>query len=125
MGWKPTDKQLASKVIDEMKRVYESSPDDISVFIGPGIHKESYVFKNPAQKELPGWANFSTDLPSGETQIDILGHIQEQVLRSGVLQKNIEINSIDTARSTEYFSHYRTVRVGEVEGRFATIVGIV
>lgn len=125
MGWKPTDKELALKVIEEMKSVYGSQPEDIEVFIGPGIHKESYKFVDPVQKHMPNWTAFLTDLPSGETQIDLLTYIQEQVIRTGVLQENIKVDPTDTAKSKDYFSHYRSVRTGEPETRFATILGLV
>ena len=125
MGWRPTDKLLATKVIEEMKSVYDSKPEDIQIFIGPGIHKESYKFIDSVQKQIPAWSDFLTDSPDGETQIDILGYIQEQVIRSGVLQEHVDISPIDTATSAKYFSHYRSVRTGEAEGRFATIFGMV
>ncbi len=125
MGWKPTDKELALKVIEEMKSVYGSRPEDIEVFIGPGIHKESYKFVDPVQKQMPNWTTFLTDLPNGETQIDIIAYIQRQAIRGGVLQENIKIDPADTANSEDYFSHYRSVRTGESEARFATILGLV
>lgn len=123
LGWKPTDKGLAAKIVKEMEEVYGSHPKDIQVFIGPGIHKESYAFESPLQKQLPGWSEFLTDLPNGETQIDLIGHIQKQLLDSGVLQENIQTSAVDTA-TDDYFSHYRSVRTGEPEGRFTTIIGI-
>ncbi len=124
MGWKPTDKQLTIKVIEEMKTVYGSQPEDIKMHIGPGIHKESYKFTDPILKQMPDWATFLTDLPSGETEIDLLGYIQNQAIRAGILKENIETDPTDTATSTEYFSHYRSARTGEPEGRFATIIGL-
>ena len=124
MGWKPTDKELALKVVNEMKSTYGSQPQDIEIIIGPGIHKESYKFINPVQKQMPNWTAYLTDLEEGETQIDLISYIKDQVVRGGVPQENIQINSIDTATSKNYFSHYRAVRTGEPEGRFATIIGL-
>ncbi|MEO6536473.1 MAG: polyphenol oxidase family protein [Candidatus Paceibacterota bacterium] len=124
LGWKPIDKQLAKKVIAEMREVYESSVEDIQVFLGPGIHKESYLFENPPHRNLSGWSQFLTISESGETHIDLIGHIEEQLLGKGILPKNIHISPIDTATSNEYFSHYRAIRSGEAEGRFATIAAL-
>ena len=124
MGWKPTDKLLATKVIEEMKRAYDSNPEEIHVFIGPGIHKDSYVFTDPVQRQLPSWTPFLIELPSGEIQIDILRYIKGQATMSGVPDENIHISQIDTATSEEYFSHYRSARSGEPEGRFATVVAL-
>lgn len=124
LGWKPTNMRLAAKVVEELKRVYGSQAHDIHVAVGPGIHKESYVFENPEQKELAGWADFLTELPDGRTQIDLVGHIQNQLTESGVPLENIAIRPVDTATSGDYFSHYRAVRTGEPEGRFATVLGL-
>jgi YfiH family protein len=125
LGWKPTDKRLAAKVVAEMVKVNGSVAKDIKVFIGPGIHKESYVFENPVQKELPGWSDFLTDMPNGETQIDLIGFIKRQLLDSDIIEENIEVSLADTATSDEYFSHYRSVRMGEPEERFTTIIGLI
>jgi YfiH family protein len=124
MGWRPTNLQLATKVIEEMKSVYNSKPQEIKISIGPGIHKESYTFKDHELKQTPEWKEFLTELPNGDTQIDLIGNILQQIIQSGVPIENTTINPIDTATSSDYFSHYRSVRTGEAEGRFATIVGM-
>jgi YfiH family protein len=125
LGWKPADKRLAAKVITEMEETYGSSAKDVIVSIGPGIHKESYVFENPPHRNLSGWSEFLTISESNETHIDLVGHVQDQLLDCGVLPENIRITPIDTATSEEYFSHYRAVRSGEQEGRFATIAALI
>lgn len=125
LGWKPTDKFLAAKVIMQMQDRYESSPKDIQIYIGPGIHKESYQFEKPLQARLPEWSAFLTDVPNGQTQIDLIGHIKNQLTGVGVLGANIQVSEVDTATSPDYFSHYRSVRTGDPEGRFVTIIGMV
>lgn len=124
LGWKPTDKKLVVKVIEEMKEVYGSQAANVSVFIGPGIQNDSYKFVEPIQKKLPEWADFLRDIDTGETVIDLVGYIQAQAIGSGVLLENINTSSVDTATSDDYFSHYRSVRTGEPEARFATILGL-
>lgn len=49
---------------------------------------------------------------------------RKQLLDMKVKETNIYTSSIDTFKSPEYFSHYRSVRTGEDEGRFATVVGM-
>jgi hypothetical protein len=41
-----------------------------------------------------------------------------------VLPEHIEVSPVNTAISDEYYSHYRSVRSGEPEGRFALLVGL-
>jgi len=124
LGWKPTDKKLVTKVIKEMNTAYGSQPKDIRMYVGPGIQKESYKFLDPVQKQLPAWSDFLTVVDSGETAIDLAGYIEAQALRAGITPSNIQLSTVDTATSDEYFSHYRSVRTGEPEARFATILGL-
>lgn len=122
LGWKPTNLRLIIKVIKQLQDQFGSQPENLLVFVGPGVKKESYVFKDPIQKTLPGWAPFLTDLPSGETQIDSVGYNKAQMLEAGLVAENITIDPTDTITSPDYFSHYRSVRTGEPESRFATVV---
>ena len=122
LGWKPTDLKLIVKVIEELKNKFGSDPIELIAHIGPGIHKESYIFKNLTQKNSPEWLPFLEDIPSGETKIDLVGYNRAQMLAAGLLEDNIFIDSADTAISDEYYSHYRSVRMGEKEGRFATVL---
>ncbi len=125
LGWKPTGKKLFAKVVKEMCGVYGSVPDDIEVYIGPGIHKESYVFKDPVQKSFSEWSEFMEETANGETSVDIIAYILKQASESQIQSGQIRINPNDTGKSEDYFSHYRSVRAGEVEGRFMTVLSIV
>ena len=122
LGWKPTNELLTQKVVKKMQREFGSNPENILAYIGPGIHKESYIFLDPIQKTLTAWQPFLVDLPSGETQIDLPGYNKAQLLEVALREENIIIDPVDTATSLNYFSHYRSVRTGEVEGRFATLI---
>lgn len=120
LSWKSTEAKLLTKVIEKMK-TYGSKPSDVTVYIGPGIHRESYKFESPIQKSLPGWGPFLVDLPDGQTSIDIVGYNTKQLTDSGVLPESIEVCPIDTASDVNMFSHYRAVRTGEQDGRFGTV----
>lgn len=121
LGWRPVGLQLARKVIEEMMRVYGSNPKDVIVFIGPGIQKESYMLDTLEQGD-PAWKPFIALLPDGRYQVDLRGYITKQLLDAGVLETNLRIDPTDTATSDHYFSHYRSVRTNEPEGRFASVI---
>jgi len=123
-GWKSTEEKIIQKTISKMMASYKSKASDIVAAIGPGIHKESYKFENPAVENLPGWKPFLNKLKTGEYEIDLVGYNVFQLEKGGILPKNIELSSIDTVKDKNYFSHYRSVRTGESEGRFCTIIGI-
>jgi len=121
-GWKSSVARLAPKVVEYFKKAYGSNPASLQVTIGPGIHKESYIHTIPPSQRQLGWEKFLHDLPNGTTQIDLYAYNVDLLVQTGVLEKNIICSDIDTATSTNHFSHYRSVRTKEVEGRFATLV---
>jgi len=121
LGWKSSELGLAGKVVREMQKL-GSQPEDIRAFIGPGIHKESYLIENPAQKNNPAWQEFLAPAEGGRTSVDLIGFNKKVLADAGVREKNIEVSSVDTAVSSEYFSHRRASQTSEPEGRFATVV---
>jgi copper oxidase (laccase) domain-containing protein len=122
LGWKPTDKKLAAKVVSEMVRMYGSDPKNIEVHIGSGIAADSYVFAEAVQQGQLEWTSFVHDLPNGEVSVDLAGYIKRQLYDSGIDPTKISQSSIDTATSPDRFSFYRSVRSGESQARFATVV---
>lgn len=126
LGWKSTDKDLAQEVVRFMHYKYWTQPEDLIVGIGPGVHKESYVFQKPFQRKLgDGWKEFLVDCPGDSLAMDVVGYNRKQLLDTGVPEENIEISDVDTAASRDFFSHCRSQKTGEREGRFAAVVGMI
>jgi polyphenol oxidase len=124
LGWKPTALHLAQKVVARMGAEFGTRAEDIEVYFGPGISAESYVTPTPAQLNNPEWANFMrphATLPN-MYHVDLLGFNTASLEFAGVLSGKIYISGIDTATNSDYFSHYRAAKNGEIEGRFATVV---
>lgn len=90
-----------------MKREYGTNIQEVKVYFAPSIKKESYI--------LP-------EYPNG---FDLTGENINQLLLKGVKDENIYMDPTNTARTFEFFSHYRSIRGGEREGRFATAVMLV
>jgi len=123
-GWKSTTLNLSAKVVFEFINKYGSKPKDVLVALGPAIRKESYIHKDPMQKNMPEWKNFLEDLPNGETAIDLVGYNVMQLIGAGIHENNIEICPINTVTSKDFFSHYRSQKNGETEGRFCNVIGL-
>lgn len=125
LGWKSTDRKLAPAVVKFMEERYGSDPAAIAVGFGPGIKKESYRFDDPLQKELnAGWEPFLDRSVAGSTAIDVLGYNERQLLNAGIRKENLFASAVDTIMSRDFFSHYRSRKTGEREGRFAAVVGM-
>ena len=119
LSWQGVDKGLTIKAIQKMVEM-GSNPANLGVKIGPGARKESYIFDGPiAQENDPKWQPFLERQSGGKTAIDLVGFIKKQLAACGV--EKIEDCGIDTAKNKNYFSHYRVVRTGDPEGRFATV----
>ena len=102
-----TKEAFSQIVISFMRREYSTNLQELKVFFGPSIKKESYI--------LP-------EYPDG---FDLVGENMKQLLLKGIRDENIFIDSTDTAASKDFFSHYRAVRAKENEGRFASIAMLV
>lgn len=124
VGRKPTTLGLAAKVVREMERVYRSAPSDIRVHIGPGIHAESYVFETVEQASDPAWQPFIEQDAFGKWHVDLVAYNLAQLAAAGVEEAHVTVDPANTAESDKYFSHYRSVRTGEPEARFATVVAL-
>ena len=122
-----TQKLFVQKIVGELEK-RGSRPEDILVGFGPGILKDSYIFSEDEIKtrisDKEKWRNFLIRLPDGRIAVDFLGWNIRQLQDVGIPEKNIETSGIDTGSNKKFFSHYRSRKTGEKEGRMATVVGM-
>lgn len=117
-------KLLAQRMVEKMQEWCGSSPSDILAGIGPGVRKESYHFpKERCAGFVPEWKRFIEATTDG-CAFDLPGWNAAQLAAAGVRKENIIIAPQDTVRDARFFSHVRSGRTGEKEGRFATVVGL-
>ena len=105
MGWHSTTAQLLEKLITKMTESYNTLPNNLLVYFGPGIPAKYYKFPDPAQLKMSGWAEY-LQKSGDEYEIDVLGYNLNQLAHSGVKKKNVEIDSSNTIDSPELESHY-------------------
>jgi len=123
LGRLTTNLRLVQKTIRKMMEVWGVNPVDVLAHGGPSIKQDSYGLDTFRESE-DGWHDFVKKGEDGKFWVDVVGYNRKQLLDMKVKEDNIYISSIDTFTSDEYFSHYRSVRTGEDEGRFATVVGM-
>ncbi|HUX35872.1 MAG TPA: laccase domain-containing protein [Candidatus Paceibacterota bacterium] len=123
-----TPQNFTRKIIEKMESEYGAKPANILAGIGPFINKESYIFSaEELMKIVPDekiFGGFISDLSDGTKSIDLVGYNIREIISAGIKKENIEISGIDTAKDKNFFSHCRSVRTGEPEGRMATVAGI-
>lgn len=103
---------------DTIKALFDccgSDINDIYVYIGSCIKKESYVYdkypKWATNKDV--WDNFI--IKQGDNyHIDLVGAIEKQLKDLGIT--HIEISPIDTVKDSNYYSHVEEVKGNQTEG---------
>lgn len=124
LGWQSTVAELATKIVQYLQQKYHSSAADLRVYVSPSIRAESYVFETVSQSDDPAWKDFLKPMDGG-IGVDLPGYNRQRFIEAGVLPEHIEVAPTDTATSDNYFSHYRAMRNGESEGRFALLARLV
>ena len=98
------DRLLPIDTIKALEKEINSNLDDLYIYIGSSIHKESYIYdKYPSwatNKDV--WDGYITKEKDGY-HIDLTGAILKQLKDYGI--KNIDINDIDVAKDDRYYSH--------------------
>lgn len=124
LGWQSTAAELATKTVQYLQHTFRSSAPDLRVYLSPAIKAESYVFDTVSQADDPAWKDFlhKTDKGYG---VDLPGYNRQRFIEAGVLPEHIEVSPVNTATSDKYYSHYRAVRNGEPEGRFALLARLI
>ncbi len=123
VGWRGAIEKVFINTLLKMINRYHCSAQNIIVGIGPGIRKCCFRHKNLIQEKLPEWKNFITEKDKDKI-CDIPAFIKKKFKENGIKDYNIEDCQICTVCDKNYFSHFRALRLGEKEGRFATIIGL-
>jgi len=116
-GWKGSVQNLYARLIETMQRELRTQPHNLVVCISPSLGPDHAEFKNYKQ-ELPKefW-----DFQTKPTYFDFWKISKMQLIKCGVLEKNIEFAEVCTACHTkEYFSY----RAEKNTGRNATVVAL-
>jgi YfiH family protein len=125
IGWKGVDLEIAKKAVKYMNNNYNSDPNDLIVGIGPCVHKESFIKKDPMQKDDPRWKKFIRHIECDKYSVDLVSFAIKQLVDLGVSKDKIFESGVDTVKDEKFYSHVRdTNRHISRQGRFACIAGI-
>lgn len=126
-GWRGTVKEIGVKTIYKMRDEFKTDPRDLIIGIGPSISKccfqigeEVYdIFKEylPFSKEF-----MSKDEEKGRYKLDLQNIIKQNIIKTGVLEENIEISGICTMCNRDMFFSHRVM--GDRRGSLAGIMSL-
>lgn len=126
VGWKGVYREIVramvSKIID-----YGSNTQNILVGIGPSIRVCCYNVENDRtmmfKNKFPKWQNKILEKRSNKVFLDLQTHINFQLLKSGVLSKNIKDSKICTKDNVSDFYSFRVEHGKSSFGLSAAVIG--
>lgn len=124
LGRKSSDKMLTEELVSFMQQEFGTQPSKLRAYFGPAIHAQSYLLDPEKIVFTSDWSAHTRNRGNNRISVDILGFNEEVLQGCGLQITNIFHDLVDTATSSEHYSHYRSVKTGEPEGRFATVAGI-
>jgi len=120
-GWKGTQQAIALKTVDKMQKVFNCNPKDILAGIAPSIGKCCYEVDWNVAQYFEHIENAYDN--KGEKQMLDLPYINRmQLIKAGLLAKNIEMSNICTACEVDDYFSYR--KEGGCSGRFMSMIGL-
>lgn len=113
-GWRGTVADIAGKMIDKMKELYQCEPSNILVGIGPCISKKNFEVGEDVKKEFENKGKYDIlktifeKKENGKYLLDLRKYIVYALQVKGVLQKNMEVSTECTYQQEDlFFSHRR------------------
>ncbi len=101
-GWKGTQLDISGRVIDMMREVYGSNPENLLSWIYPSIGPQSYEVNEDVASFFPEERIES----AGSIYVDLWSSIEKSLRKHGVPEKNIYNPRICNRQNTDdFFSH--------------------
>lgn len=112
-GWRGTVARMGRCVVDKMREVYDTNPQDLVAAVGPSICQACYEvsedvaeafreeFKKPGQKD-----QILTDKGDGKYQLDLWRANEIILQEAGIPADQIQVTDVCTCHNSAYlFSH--------------------
>lgn len=118
LGWQSVEGNLHLKLIEYLINEYKSSIDDLDIYLGPSIKKESHKISIDQEIKQINDLNWKDYISIQEDYylIDLVGYVISTLKKKNI--RNITVDKTDTYKSKNYFSHHRSCQDGSVNGRF-------
>lgn len=128
-----TGQNIVKDMTNYMKNHFNSTIDDIEVYIG-AFAKENWIYdKVPnwaINKDEKGniityrgeWEKYIAKISDNKYEINYGDYLYDQIIKSGINKKNLSFDPNNTLFSIDYFSNARSKQNNEREGR--NLIGI-
>jgi len=124
VGWRGAIEKIFLKTLILMLTHFHCSINKIKVVIGPGARKCCFQHRHFLQEKLPEWQefiknnqNYKKNYKKNYKTLDIPSFIKRELKIVGIKRENIKDLKICTICNRNYFSHFRSLKEKETEGR--------
>jgi len=106
-GWRGLLKNIVTKTLKKMEFNFKTNTKNIKVYISPHIQKCHFIIKEDILNNFNKYQKFIKK--SDKISVDLSGILKEQLLNSGILNKNIQLSSeCSYCLKDKYFSFRRS-----------------
>lgn len=109
-GWRGTALGIGAKAARMMKKHFQSEPEQIKAYIGPGISSCCFETGPEVYEEFKAGWPFIDEFASARGEkyfIDLKGINKRQLRKAGLAEKNIQVSPHCTCCEPELFCSYR------------------
>lgn len=118
-GWRSTEKKILLKTLNKLHKEFNTSPDDLAVYIAPSIAQRNYE----VGKETAILFDSKYIKPKGEKfLLNVSGVNYDILIDYGVQENNIQYSSLCSYEQKQLFHSYR--RDGLHSGRAMGIIAM-
>jgi YfiH family protein len=118
-GWRGTVGGIVKSGVDAMVSL-GASPSDLEAYIGPCISQSCFELGEEVASQFP---DKYVDRSKPKPHADIRGWLKDQLLETGVIHNNIEVDPSCTFADADHFYSYR--RQGDASGRMMALIWMV
>ena len=102
-GWRGLKAGIAFKTVQRIKQTYKCSPEEIRVFIGPGLRSCCYEVSSDFKQYFPNYVFRSKN----RFYLDLLKITFAQLFEAGIAEKNIIDSALCTKCNKDVFFSFR------------------
>lgn len=123
-GWKSLHGEIIALTLEAMHNMYQTNPNDVHVWIGPGICSQHYTqVEKPEQHESKSWQSCIELNEYKNYSINLVKFIKQELELNNVPTQHIIDENICTYEQKDaFFSHRRATKEQDEDGRFFVAV---
>ena len=116
-GWRGTEKKILQKTISRLYNDFNSSPEDLIVYMGPSISQNNYEV---GPEVIAGFDHKYYKSKGEKFLLDVPAANYDMLIESGIPENNIEKSELCTFQMKDFLQSYR--RDGINSGRALGII---